>query len=154
MSNMRNVTAFILFWILFVPQVSRADREVVAAALLTASLETGVDHDLLQAIAVVESGRNPRAVGALGEVGLFQLRPEYFGAAASPDPAVNATAAAKYLARIRTRCERVYGRAWFVCFNTGPNRSVKLKEPKQFAYYKKVMAAKAKIKQRALVGQP
>lgn len=39
--------------------------------------DMGEDPLLLQAIAKVESSFNPKARGKIGEIGLFQIRPEY-----------------------------------------------------------------------------
>jgi soluble lytic murein transglycosylase-like protein len=153
---MWNKTSHVVFWASSLLSLSAAAGEVVTAdqvdaAILQASLESGVDHDLLRAIATVESNRNAKAIGGLGEVGLFQLRPEFFGGAASTDPIVNATTAAKYLAKLKRQCAS-YGKAFFVCHNTGAFRKQKLKRPTEFVYYKKVMAAMPPA--RTLASQP
>jgi len=47
----------------------------VDRALLTASREHRVDWRLLRAVAIQESRMNPRARGAAGEIGMFQIMP-------------------------------------------------------------------------------
>jgi len=124
--------------------VQPATASEVVNAIREASLEHGVDTKLMLAMAQVESNYNTKAQGSRGEVGLFQLRPEFFGDAASTDARVNSKAAARYLILLKKKCA-AYGKAWFVCFNTGPNRKAKLKQPLQFVYYKRVMAARHKL---------
>lgn len=122
--------------------------EAVDQAIDAAAFKHKLDPALLHAIAQVESNKNPRAVGSVGEVGLFQLRPE-FHHGASFDPVRNADQAARYLAslKVKPRC-KAYGRAWFVCHNTGPSRKIPLANPTEFIYYKKVIAARAKHLER------
>lgn len=109
------------------------------------AVKNGLDNGTVLAIARVESGLNPKAIGAAKEVGLFQLRPEFFGRHASHDPRTNARAAAAYLAWLRQRpaCA-AYGRYWYVCYNRGPNR-FRLTNVANFAYVKKVERARALI---------
>jgi len=83
-----------------------------------ASLETGVEMDLLVSIARVESNFNVRAIGAShGEVGLMQLRPEFFPNV-SFAPLDNMMMAAKYLRSLKYTC-RDRGPKWYTCYNTG-----------------------------------
>jgi membrane-bound lytic murein transglycosylase MltF len=54
-------------------------EEQVTRLATSVSKQTGVEADLLIAIAKVESSLNPKAVGrSHGEVGLMQLHPRYF----------------------------------------------------------------------------
>lgn len=104
------------------------------------ALKHGIDPKLAYAIMEVESGCNPNKVGALGEVGIFQLRPNMHpGADGTRDEHIDS--AIRYLAYVRRYCRAAYGDAWFVCFNTGPFRKTRLKEPTQQTYYKKVVEA-------------
>lgn len=60
----------------------------------------GVPVSLALAQAQRESGMNPNAVGMKGEVGLFQLMPQYFsGNGDLTDPTINANVALAYLAQ-------------------------------------------------------
>ena len=110
----------------------------VEAIIKQEAIKHGLDHTLLLAIARTESGLNPRAKGKLNEIGLFQLRPEMH-ACASFDARKNTRCAIKYLLQLR-RHRSDYGDAWWVAYNYGPNR--KLKYPRLFPYYKRVMAAR------------
>lgn len=101
------------------------------------SVNHGLDPDLAVAIAITESSLNPNAIGGLGEVGLFQLRPEYHDVQKG-NVKHNINVAVKYLVKIKGICEDKYDKAWFICFNTGPYKVIKV-EPTEFTYYKKVM---------------
>lgn len=104
----------------------------------------GVQPELALAIVQVESSFNPNAVGGLGEIGLFQLRPEFHDVREG-DVNHNITVAIKYLAELKQKCSH-YGDAYFVCFNYGPNRA-KLKHPRLFPYYQKVKTVQANRRQ-------
>lgn len=110
-------------------------------AIQLAAFEYSVDVRLMMAIAHVESSMNPKAVGSLGEIGLFQLRPHLFPEGASFDALTNARAAAKHLKWLAKRpgCT-VYGKAYFVCHNRGAFRKV-LDNVLEDKYYKSVSRA-------------
>lgn len=99
----------------------------------------GLDPALLVAIAQHESAFDPNAKGALGEIGLFQLRPEFHPGTRAGDVRGNIHLAARYLALLRDICGPTYGPAWFLCFNRGPNAPVPA-DPKATDYYKRVTA--------------
>jgi soluble lytic murein transglycosylase-like protein len=109
------------------------------------AVKYGVDPKLAVAIAKTESSLNPNAIGQLGEVGLFQLRPEFHDVRKG-DIKHNITISMKYLSYLEKRCKPKYNDAWFVCFNTGANRRNPIKNPTEFKYYKKVMSYYAGIK--------
>lgn len=107
----------------------------IISQITTAAHTVGLDPDIPVAIATVESSLNPKAVGGLGEVGLFQLRPEYH-AVVPGNTGHNILTGVAYLAELKKKCGR-FNDAWFVCFNYGPYN--KLKYPHKTDYYKKVM---------------
>lgn len=119
-----------------------AAEEVVAPIIKETAERAGIDPELALAIAHVESNFNPNAIGSLGERGVFQLRPEFFGHPATIDQHVHV--AIFYMKSFKGRCIAMYGEAWFICYNYGPYR--KVQSPQKTAYYKKVMAA---IQERA-----
>lgn len=100
----------------------------------------GINPKLALAIAEVESRMNPNAIGKIGEIGLFQLRPE-FHQVEGGNVRLQANAAMRYLAHLKRECSQ-YGDAYFVCFNYGPTRP--LKHPRLFPYYKKVSLVMAR----------
>lgn len=143
-------------------------------ALITAiSIQHGVDPNLAVAIAKTESRLNPAAVGTIGEIGIFQLRPEYYADSCDDVPddqvvgtttkivvkkgvektvkvrtfacghelfnaRVNIEIGIKHLAELQRRCAAL-GEAFFVCHNVGVTGGHRLKQPREFAYYKAVM---------------
>lgn len=50
----------------------------IEALIVSISLSMGFDPNIALSVAKVESKLNPSAVGKIGEIGLFQLRPELF----------------------------------------------------------------------------
>jgi soluble lytic murein transglycosylase-like protein len=96
-----------------------------------------INPKLALAIAKVESGLNPQMIGSLGEVGVFQLRPEYHEVIVG-DVKQNIDVAMNYLEKLKHQCSS-YGDAFFVCYNYGPTRI--LKHPRLFPYYKRVQYA-------------
>ena len=104
------------------------------------AIKHGIDPVLAVAIAQVESNLNPDAIGSLGEIGVYQLRPEYHNVKRG-DVRHNVETAIKYLADIRRKWQPVYGDAWFIKFNLGPNYRT-LNHPEKFPYYVRVMRKK------------
>lgn len=100
-----------------------------------------IDPNLAVAIATVESGLDHTAVGGLGELGLFQLRPEFHGQHVTMQAHIEY--AVGYLAYTRKRCAARYGAYWYICFNTGPYRKKTIDKPADFYYAKRVSAVYA-----------
>jgi len=117
-------------------------RDEIVEYITVAAVNENVDPKLALAIALVESELNPGALGGLGEVGVFQLRPE-FHPVVKANVQHNVTVAVKYLAQLKTRCGK-YGDAFFVCFNYGCARH--LNHPRKFPYYVKVMSTLKKLR--------
>lgn len=124
---------------LLLSQEIKADNSIVEI-IERKAVKYGIDPKLAVAIAMTESSLNPNAVGSLGEIGLFQLRPEFHDVRPG-DIKHNVELAMRYLSYVKNRCLRRYDAAWFVCFNTGPNRKKLIERPQEFSYYKKVMIA-------------
>lgn len=96
----------------------------------------GLDCPTMVAVAKVESNLNPRAVGrSHGELGLFQLRPN-FHKCATFDPIDNIECGLNYMKRIKKRHYKQHGKCYITFYNTGPN--AKLDNPCKHRYYKKV----------------
>lgn len=118
-------------------------------------------HDMspytVAAIASVESDFNATKIGSIGEVGVMQLRPEYhLKASETPDvlldPQVNIYRAVKYLASLRNRCVFKAEKTWVLCYNLGPTGATRIKNPKEFPYYKKFMERYEKLKAQKTFG--
>jgi soluble lytic murein transglycosylase-like protein len=137
-------TVFLLLMVMSLlhalPANAQASDEIVRVIRIKA-IENNIDPNLAVAIATVESNLNPGARGSLGEIGLFQLRPEFHDVTPGKFEA-NVSVAMKYLAEIQKKWEPIYGDAWFIKFNLGPNYK-RINYPKLFPYYVKVMKAKS-----------
>jgi hypothetical protein len=112
------------------------------------SQAANVSPYITQAVVHVESSFKADAVGAVGEQGLMQLRPEYFGADELDlfDPEVNLTLGVQNLRRLKEQCRDVaersgWKRGWVICHNTGPTGGKRLQEPHEHEYLKKVKRA-------------
>lgn len=107
----------------------------------------GVDSKLAVAVAKHESNLNSNATGALKEVGLFQLRPEFvkeYSRKELYDPRINIMVGVKRLAETKKKCKHKGKYEFLVCYNCGVSKGNKIKFPKQFPY---VVAVNKKIAQ-------
>jgi soluble lytic murein transglycosylase-like protein len=117
--------------------------ELVTVLALEVGKKYNVEPELIIAVIAVESNFKPKAVGrSHGEIGLMQLRPEYFPTVTF-DVRHNMELGVKHLANMKRLCYPKYGKAWYICYNLGPNK--RIKHPTLFAYYRKVESAKTKI---------
>lgn len=135
------IVGMMAFIVLFACVSKAQSKEQVETTIREAAQANGIDADLALAIAEVESGMNPQAVGHLGEQGVFQLRPE-FHAVIPGNTKNNANLAMRYLARLREACAD-YGDAYFICFNMGEGKRVK--HPTLFPYYVKVQRVRQRL---------
>jgi hypothetical protein len=116
---------------------------IMVVLLIISAITQGARAETVESVivkAAEREGLNPAlvlAIASLGEVGLFQLRPEYHDVRQG-NVRHNIEVAVRYLAVLKKQCAH-YGDAFFVCYNYGPARP--LKYPAKFPYYRKVMAA-------------
>lgn len=97
-----------------------------------------MDPALVMAVIDVESHFNVRQRGSHGEVGLMQLRPNFFPGVAY-DIRGNIETGVSYLSFVRANCPTKVDNTWITCYNNGISR--KPKYPKLLPYYKAVMNA-------------
>lgn len=124
-----------MFAILFLtPQAKCVDIESI---IIDESIRQGLDPQVALAIAQVESSLNPAAVGKAGEVGLFQLRPQFVEGVAHNllfDAKTNTRYGVKKLLYYREHCPTKNGFDWVQCYNAGLRNP---KYPQKLPYYKK-----------------
>lgn len=123
-------------------EIARAD--VVVDIIREEALAQGLDPNVALAVARVESSLNPKALGALGEVGLFQIRPEFitgYPKIALFDAKINSKLGIQQLLYYKKTCFTTEANTFVVCFNGGLNRHPKF--PKLLPYYKKFQKALA-----------
>lgn len=136
------LTLFLLVLMVMVTvgSFARADeRSNIISLIEQTAITEGIDPELAVAIAKTESQLRVNAVGSLGEVGLFQLRPEYHKIGNVHE---NIKTAIKYLAEIKRKYEPSHGDAWFIFYNLGLNYSKPIRYPRLFKYYVRVMKNK------------
>lgn len=88
------------------PSEPATDRAALVELVRREAVGQGVPPELAEAVAEIESGYSPSAVGGVGEIGLMQIRPSTAemlghsgGALGLFDPATNARFAVRYLAQ-------------------------------------------------------
>lgn len=100
-----------------------------------------IKPELAVAIARTESSLRPNVIGSVGEVGLFQIRPKYskYTKAELFNPVINITEGLRFMQNAKRYCRHKVDYTWINCYNLGVTGGSKLKYPKKFEYYKKVM---------------
>ena len=113
----------------------------IASLILAAAVHFNISPELALSVALQESSLNPQAVGPVGEVGLFQVRPRYskFSRSELFNPIINITEGLRMLKFAKTHCKHQKDYTWIVCYNLGVTGGNRIKYPKKFEYYKKVM---------------
>lgn len=101
-----------------------------------------IDPVVAKAVVKVESNYNPNAQGAVGEVGLFQIRPEYSRLTEEQltHPILNIHEGLRKLSKAKRLCKHTEEKTFVVCYNAGITGGSRIKHPKLFPYYKKVMS--------------
>ena len=92
-------------------------------------------------IAKVESNFNPNAIGKLGEIGLYQLRPEFVSDYSKEELfniENNISIGIRKLKEVKNNCYFKDKLNWLICYNYGYTNSKSVKYPEQFPYIKKV----------------
>jgi soluble lytic murein transglycosylase-like protein len=145
------LTVFILVLLALGAFTANADSKTyfqISSSIREIAEQEGIDPELALAIAKVESRLDPNAIGGIGEVGVFQLRPDKHKVDKG-NVQSNIRTAMKYLKQVKKICEPNYGEAWFICYNTGEYYRKKngelIQYPKQFPYYVKVKREMNKI---------
>jgi soluble lytic murein transglycosylase len=95
---------------------------VLLSLVITYSNYYGIDPYISLAVIKTESQFKYNAVGQLGEIGLFQLRPEYFTHYKKTDlfnPEINIKLGIKHLARKKLKCKYHVDNTYVLCYNLG-----------------------------------
>lgn len=107
-----------------------------------------IDPALAEAVIHTESSFRPNAVGPVGEIGLFQVRPEFskYTAKELLDPETNIKEGLRILSEAKKRCPHRNDKTWVTCYNVGVRGGYRIDNPKEFKYYKKVYAKYQELK--------
>lgn len=96
-------------------------NELVKQKIEKVAINRGEDPILLLAISKVESSYNKKAIGKVGEIGLFQLRPEFFNININMNIEEQAHIAIDLLQKLKVRCKERF----LQCWNMGTTRALK-----------------------------
>lgn len=104
------------------------------------AVQLGVDPDLAVAVAETESSLRVTAVGSIGEVGLFQIRPEFsvFDGDDLKDPIINIIKGVKTLKHSQKHCVHQNEYDWLTCYNRGITGAKNVLKPNDDLYVNKV----------------
>lgn len=120
----------------------------ILALILTHAPVYNIDPMLAAAVVHTESSFRPEVIGPVGEVGLFQVRPEFseYTAEELKDIEVNVQEGLRILSEAKQRCPHQKDKMFVVCYNTGIRGGYKIQKPKEFAYYRKVFSKYKELK--------
>lgn len=106
------------------------------------SFLNGVNPLITKAVIAVESSGNSVAVGGKDDSGLMQIRAKYVPETQLQlfNPCTNVKRGTKLLAEAMRRCRHKADLTWINCYNLGVTGGSKLKHPKLWPYYKKVVS--------------
>lgn len=118
------------------------NSKLIVSLIIHYSAIFGVAPNVSLAVAQVESGLNPNAVGTIGEVGLFQLKPQDFPGYKKTqlfEVETNIILGIKYLAWNKKYCNHKEDIFFTICYNKGIFGGSKIKYPDKDKYYLKVL---------------
>lgn len=115
-------------------------KALIIKLILYYSAMNGMNGNTMLAVAKIESGLNPNAIGAQHEVGLFQVKPQYslYSKAELLDPVCNIREGIRLLKLAKENCPHKNGNEFLICYNYGINNARKVKHPELWPYVKKV----------------
>lgn len=103
------------------------------------SLFYGVDHKLALSVAKIESNYNQKAVGAVGEIGVYQIRPtKQHPKHKLTDVHNNIRTGLEMINEVRSSCKHKKDLTYMVCYNAGLSGGNKIKHPNKFPYIVKL----------------
>lgn len=114
----------------------------LASCILFWSFINGISPQVTNAIISVESNGNPFALGRVGDSGLMQIRPQYVPETQLQlfNSCTNVMRGTDLLRKAKISCKKCVDLTWVNAYNLGVTGAKKLKHPKKWRYYKKVVA--------------
>jgi soluble lytic murein transglycosylase-like protein len=146
----------------------------ILAMILKLSAAFNMDPAIVQSVVTVESNFNHLTIGPVGEIGLMQLRPEYFSIKKyaynffrepSPfdvfahtskderslfDPKENLTIGIQYLKEVQTKCSHLGEIEFVICYNRGVVGGLNVADPSRDQYVLKVSKVYYELKMSKL----
>lgn len=99
----------------------------------------GVDPLLVASVAIVESGMDVNKIGEVGEIGILQIRPQYYPKFNLFNPEVNIKVGVAILKEAQKRCKYKDNMKFIICYNHGITGGNKIKYPKKDKYYLNIL---------------
>lgn len=114
--------------------------DAIIPLIIAAATAQGIDPTVAVAVAWNESRLNPSAIGSVGEVGLFQIRPEYSKVPRLHlfNPRMNVEEGVRKLAEAKRRCKHQRNNSWLTCYNAGVTGGSRIVHGELFPYVKRV----------------
>lgn len=128
-------------------------KAAIISLIVSYSNFLGFDPNVAVAVATVESGLNPVAMGTKGEVGLFQVMPQYvkgFDKEQLLHPRINIMVGIIKLKEEREKCLHQKNIEYLVCYNYGRTNAKRVRYPEVFPY---VMKVQKELNKGVLYGQ-
>ncbi len=114
------------------------NKESLKETIRAQAIKVNFNPELAVAIATIESGLNPNAIGVKGEIGLFQLMPRGNNKTLLFNPVENTKKALEELLYWQKKCPVKNQNFFIICYNSGFRRP---RYPLYNPYYKRVMEA-------------
>lgn len=105
----------------------------------------GIDPNVAISVAKQESSLNPKATGSQGEIGLFQVKPQFvknYTKEQLMDPQTNIIVGIQKLKEAQRTCVHKKDIQWLICYNYGRTNAKHVRHPSLFPY---VLAVKKLI---------
>ena len=113
-------------------------NEIITSLIIAMAPMVGVDGKVAVAVAMVESNLDVNVQdGKVGEVGLFQIRPEFIKEYTKKqlrDPIINIYIGLTMLKYAQDHCVHRKNLDWLVCYNAGSETAKRIKNPSKFPY--------------------
>lgn len=113
---------------------------ILTITIMIHSMAHGVNPQLVESIIEVESKFNPNMTGSIGEIGLMQIRKEYWkGPLNLYEPELNIGVGISMLSKLK-KYQPKFGNHYYVAWNLGVAGAAKYSKKrklKQFSYAKK-----------------
>lgn len=122
--------------------------DYLTSLIIWYSFLSPIDPHVAIAVARVESRMNMNMVGPVGEIGMFQIRPEYskFSKTELMNPHINIIEGLHKLQEAKNRCKHQRDLTWLVCYNVGITGGSRIKNPSKFKYLVKVKKELSEVK--------
>lgn len=128
-------------------------KAAIISLIVSYSNFLGFDPNVAVAVATVESKLNPMAIGSKGEIGLFQVMPQYvkaFNKTQLFDIRTNIIVGISRLKEEQLKCKHKENINYLVCYNYGRTNATRVRYPASFPY---VLKVQKELNKGALYGQ-